>query len=264
MMGRKSILGALSGAIMLATSGVALAAGGVEIPQQTWSWDGLLGKYDRASAQRGLQVYKEVCAGCHGLRLVAYRNLMDLGYTADQVKAFAAEFEVEDGPNSEGEMFTRKARPSDRFVSPFPNDEAARASNNGAFPPDLSLIVDARGKGMDYYQGYGGADYLYAILVGYTEAPAGFKLGDGMSYNKYFGGHQIAMPPPLAEDSVEYGDGTKATVEQMSRDVTTFLAWASEPNLEARKGMGLKVMLFLIVLVGMTIVVKKRIWSNVH
>lgn len=263
------ILSALAGALMMTVAGTAGAAEGVAIPAQRWSWDGVFGSYDRAALQRGLQVYKQVCAACHGLRLVAYRNLMQLGYSEDQVKAFAAESEVTDGPNDEGEMFKRPAKPADKFVSPFANDNAARASNNGALPPDLSLIVDARGLGMDWVtypigSQYGGADYVHAILTGYAEPPADFKLAEGMTYNKYFSGHQIAMPAPLAEGAVEYADGTKATVEQMARDVTAFLAWASEPNLEDRKAMGLKVMLFLIVLTAMMIAVKKRVWANVH
>ena len=262
-------LGALAGAALSLCTSVALAAGGgMAPPRQNWSWESLLGSYDRAEAQRGLQVYKEVCAGCHGLRLVAYRNLMQLGYSEEQVKAFAAEFEVKDGPNDEGEMYERTAKPSDRFVSPFPNENAARASNNGALPPDLSLIIDARGFGMDfigYTKNYfGGADYVYGLLTGYTDAPSDVKIGEDMYYNKYYGGNQIAMAPPLLEDGVEYTDGTKATVEQMARDVTTFLAWAAEPNLEQRKQMGLKVVLFLIVFLGLIIAVKKRVWSDIH
>ena len=268
-MRKASILSALAGAMMMGIAGGASAAEGVAIPSQKWSWDGAFGHYDRASAQRGLQVYKQVCAACHGLGLVAYRNLMDLGYSEEQVKAYAAEYEVTDGPNDQGEMFQRPAKPADKFVSPFPNDQAARAANGGALPPDLSLLVDARGKGMDWVtyptgNQYGGADYLYAILVGYTEPPADFKLMEGMNYNKYFPGHQIAMPPPLAEGAVTFEDGTKATVEQMAHDVTTFLAWASEPNLEHRKAMGLKVMLFLLVFTGLCIAVKKRVWASVH
>ncbi len=263
------ILSALAGAMMLTTAGSASAAGGVDVPRQSWSWDGIFGTFDRGEAQRGLQVYKEVCSACHGLRFVAYRNLMQLGYTEDQVKAFAAQYEVTDGPNDEGEMFTRPARPADRFVSPFPNDNAARASNNGALPPDLSLIVDNRAFGMDYVvypsgHQFGGADYVYGLLTGYSEAPADMTIAEGMYYNKYFGGHQIAMAAPLSEGAIEYTDGTKATVEQMARDVTTFLAWAAEPNLEQRKGMGLKVVLFLIVFLGLIIAVKKRVWSDVH
>ena len=262
-------LGALAVATLSLFTSVALAAGGgLAPPRQNWSWESLLGGYERADAQRGLQVYKEVCAGCHGLRRVSYRNLMQLGYSEKQVKAFAAEFEVTDGPNDEGEMYERTAKPSDRFVSPFPNENAARAGNNGALPPDLSLIVDARAFGMDfigYTKNYfGGADYVYGLLTGYTDAPSDVKIGEGMYYNKYYGGNQIAMAPPLSEDGVEYTDGTKASVEQMARDVTTFLAWAAEPNLEQRKQMGLKVVLFLVVFLGLIIAVKKRVWSNVH
>ena len=262
-------LGALAVATLSLFTSVALAAGGGLAPQrQNWSWESLLGGYERADAQRGLQVYKEVCAGCHGLRRVSYRNLMQLGYSEKQVKAFAAEFEVTDGPNDEGEMYERTAKPSDRFVSPFPNENAARAGNNGALPPDLSLIVDARAFGMDfigYTKNYfGGADYVYGLLTGYTDAPSDVKIGEGMYYNKYYGGNQIAMAPPLSEDGVEYTDGTKASVEQMARDVTTFLAWAAEPNLEQRKQMGLKVVLFLVVFLGLIIAVKKRVWSDVH
>ena len=262
-------LGALAVATLSLFTSVALAAGGgLAPPRQNWSWESLLGGYERADAQRGLQVYKEVCAGCHGMRLVSYRNLMQLGYSAEQVKAFAAEFEVTDGPNDEGEMYERTAKPSDRFVSPFPNENAARAGNNGALPPDLSLIVDARAFGMDfigYTKNYfGGADYVYGLLTGYTDAPSDIKVGEGMYYNKYYSGNQIAMAPPLLEDGVEYTDGTKASVEQMARDVTTFLAWAAEPSLEQRKQMGLKVVLFLVVFLGLIIAVKKRVWSDVH
>ena len=267
-MNKSLILSVLAGIIAIISAGSSHAASGNAVPRLNWSWDGILGSYDRGSAQRGLQIYKEVCAACHGLRLVSYRNLVQLGYTENQVKAFAAEFEVVDGPNDEGEMFTRPAKPSDRFVNPYPNDNAARAGNNGAFPPDLSLIIDARAFGMDfigYTEGYyGGADYLYGLLTGYAEAPTEFKLGEGMYYNRYFAGNQIAMPAPLSEGMVEYSDGTKATVDQMARDISTFLAWASEPNLEQRKAMGLKVILFLIVFLGLIIAVKKRVWSNVH
>jgi ubiquinol-cytochrome c reductase cytochrome c1 subunit len=269
MMHKNLILSALAGALMMTAVSESIAAGGVDVPRQKWSWDGIFGSFDRGEAQRGLQVYKEVCAGCHGLRHVAYRNLMQLGYTEDQVKAFAAEFEVTDGPNDDGEMFDRPARPADKFVNPFPNENAARAGNNGALPPDLSLIVDARAYGMDYLlypkgHQFGGADYVYGILTGYADPPTDVKVGENMNYNKYFAGNQIAMAPPLSEDAIEYTDGTKPTVEQMARDVTTFLAWAAEPNLEQRKSMGIKVVLFLIVLLGLTIAVKKRIWANVH
>jgi len=201
-------------------------------------------------------VYSEVCSGCHGVKLVAYRNLMDIGFSEEDVKAFASDFEVEDGPDDEGEMFWREAIPSDRFAEPFANDNAARAANNGALPPDLSLITKAR---------IGGADYLYALLTGYEEeAPPGFELLDGMNYNNYYPGHQIAMAAPIYDDSVEYLDGTIATKEQISHDVTTFLAWTAEPKLEHRKRLGLKALIFLIVLTGMLYAVKRKIWSDLH
>jgi cytochrome c1 len=182
--------------------------------------------------------------------------LAGIGFSEDQIKAIAAEAEVTDGPNEEGEMFDRPARPSDRFASPFPNDNAARASNNGALPPDLSLMVKAR---------KGGADYLHALLTGYKEEPpAGFTLGDGMNYNTYFAGHQIAMAPPIADDAVEYADGTKATAKQIATDISTFLAWTAEPELEERKRLGIKVLLFLIVLTAMLYAVKRQIWKDLH
>jgi len=237
--------------------GPALAAGDVEHPKSThWSFDGVFGHYERESLQRGLQVYKEVCSACHGLRLVAFRTLMDLGYSEAEVKAFASQYEVQNqDPNEEGEMFMRPATPADRFVSPFPNVEAARAANGGAYPPDLSLIVKARA---------GGASYIYSLLSGYADPPADMKKPDTLYYNPYFPGHLIAMPPPLSEDALTYADGTKATVDQMAYDVTNFLAWTSSPKLEAQKSTGLKVILFLVVMTGLLIAVKKKIWAAVH
>ncbi|MFZ5792222.1 MAG: cytochrome c1 [Pseudomonadota bacterium] len=227
----------------------------IELPRQRWSFEGFFGTFDQAAQQRGFQVYKEVCAACHSLSLVAYRNLEQIGFSEDEVKAIAAQYNVTDGPNDQGEMFERPARPSDHFVPPFPNPQAARAANNGALPPDLSLIVKAR---------KGGADYIYGLLTGFTEPPADMQIAEGMNYNKVFPGHQIAMPPPLSEGAVTYADGTKATVEQMAHDVTTFLAWTAEPELDARKRMGVKTILFLIVLTGMLYAVKRKVWAEVH
>ena len=224
-------------------------------PAQKWSFDGPFGTFDAASRQRGFQIYKEVCSACHALKQVYYRHLRDIGFSEDEVKAIAASVEVTDGPNDAGEMFQRPGRPSDRFKSPFSNDNAARAGNNGALPVDLSLVVKAR---------VGGADYLHALLTGYSDPPAGVKLNEGMNYNKYFPGHQIAMPQPLNADQVTYADGTKATVEQMSKDISTFLAWAAEPELEARKRMGMKVVIFLVVLSALLFFVKRKVWSDVH
>lgn len=237
--------------------GHAQAAEDAEAPKSPgWSFSGVFGHYDRPSLQRGLQVYKEVCSVCHGLRLVAFRNLMDLGYSEEEVKAFASQYEVQNqDPNDQGEMFMRPATPADRFVSPFPNEEAARAANGGAYPPDLSLIVKARA---------GGADYIYSLLSGYTEPPADLEKPDTLYYNPYFPGHLIAMPPPLFEDGVEFADGTDATVDQMAYDVTNFLAWAASPKLEKQKSTGLKVMLFLVVMTGLLIAVKRRVWADVH
>lgn len=227
----------------------------VDLPKIDWSWQGVFGTFDRAELQRGFQVYKEVCAACHSVTKIAFRNLVDIGFSVDQVKEIAAEFEVEDGPDDEGEMFTREAKPADRFPSPYPNDNAAAALNDGAIPPDLSLITKARRDG---------ANYLYGLLTGYEEAPDTFDLAEGKYYNPIFPGKQIAMPKPIEDESVEYADGTEATLEQQSRDVTAFLAWAAEPELEARKSLGLKVLLFLIVLTAMLYAIKRRIWKDVH
>lgn len=236
-------------------TGTAVAAEGVAIPAQDWSHSGIFGTYDRAAAQRGLQVYREGCAGCHSLDRIAFRNLADLGYSEDEIKAMAAEAIVVDGPDDDGEMFEREGRASDYFPAPFPNSKAAAAANGGAVPPDLSLMAKAR---------FGGADYIYALLTGYEEPPADFELLEGLNYNAYFPGHQIAMAAPLSEDAVEYADGTAATVEQMARDVAVFLSWTAEPEMEERKQTGLKVILFLLVLTGLLYAVKRKVWADLH
>ncbi len=225
-------------------------------PAQDWSFNGIFGTYDKASIQRGFQVYKEVCSACHGMRLKAYRNLQAVGFSEEEVTAIAGQYFVTDGPDEFGEMFERPGRPSDYFVEPFPNEQAARAANNGALPKDLSVIAKARA---------GGPDYLYSLLLGYPdEPPADVELGVGMYYNTYFSGHQIAMARFIYDDSVEYHDGTPATAEQISWDVTNFMMWTAEPSLEDRKRMGIKVILFLIVFSGMMYAVKRRVWSDVH
>jgi ubiquinol-cytochrome c reductase cytochrome c1 subunit len=213
------------------------------------------GTFDRAALQRGYQVYKEVCSACHSMNLLAYRDLHQLGFSEEEVKALAAQYEVTDGPNDQGEMFTRKALPSDHFKAPFANEQAARAANNGAYPKDLSLIVKARENG---------EDYIYALMTSYAEAPADHPVAAGMYYNKAFPGHQIAMPEPLSPDRVTYADGTKATVEQMAHDVATFLAWAAEPNLEARHRIGVMTMMFLLVFAGIMYAAKRRVWADQH
>ena len=255
---RKFVKSTLTAAVLAAAlgAGTAQASGDTpHPPQQKWSFSGMFGTFDRAAAQRGFQVYREVCAGCHSLKQIDFRHLAGIGYNEAQIKAFSATAEVTDGPNDAGEMFTRPGTPADGLPKPFPNDKAAAASNNGKAPPDLSLMVKAR---------KGGADYVYALLTGYTAPPAGATVPEGGNYNTYFPGHVIAMAPPLSDHAVEYQDGTKATVAQMAKDISTFLAWTAEPELEARKSMGLKVLVFLIILTGLLFRVKKVIWKDVH
>jgi ubiquinol-cytochrome c reductase cytochrome c1 subunit len=226
-----------------------------EVPQMDWSFNGPFGTFDRAALQRGFQVYKQVCAACHSLNRLAYRNLAALGYDEAEIKSIAAEATISDGPNDEGEMFDRPGRPSDRFKAPFANDQAARYANGGALPPDLSLIVRAR---------HDGSNYVHGILTGFTDPPAGFTVNPGMHYNKYFPGNQIAMPPPLAEGALTYDDGTTASVDQMAKDVATFLTWASDPTMEIRKQTGLKVLVFLLVFTGLMYLTKRRVWKDLH
>lgn len=223
-------------------------------PHQQWSFDGVFGTYDRAALQRGFQVYQR-CADCHGVKHLHFRDLAEIGYGEDAVKGIAAQVPVTDGPNDQGEMYQRAGRPSDRIPGPFPNDQAARAANNGALPPDLSLITKAR---------EGGADYVYALLTGFKDPPPGMKMNPNMFYNEMFAGHQIAMPPPLNPDHVKYADGTPATVPQMAHDVVTFLSWAAEPTLEERHRIGFKVILFLVVVTGVLYAAKRKIWSRVQ
>ncbi|MFC1672568.1 cytochrome c1 [Pseudomonadota bacterium] len=220
-----------------------------------WSFEGIFGTFDRAAIKRGSQVFFEVCNGCHSMDLVAYRNLVEIGMDEQFVKDLAAEYEVADGPNDEGDMFTRPARLSDRVVSPFANEKAARFFNGGAYPPDLSVITKARANG---------PDYIYSLLVGYQDkAPEGFELAEGTSYNEYFPGHQIFMGRPIADGSVEYEDGTSSTLDQLAKDVVVFLAWAAEPELEERKSMGVWVLAYLIVLTILLYLLKRRIWGRI-
>ncbi len=226
-----------------------------ELPHTHFHFAGLFGTVDRSAAQRGFQVYKEVCSACHSMRLLSYRNLLELGLSDAEVRAIAATVTVNDGPNDEGQMFERPGRLSDHFRSPFANDQAARAALNGALPPDLSVITKAREEG---------PQYVHALLTGYSDPPPGMTMGGGMNYNRYFPGNQIAMTPPLREEGqVEYADGTKATVEQMAFDVVNFLQWAAEPEMEARKRMGVKWVLFLVILGGLAYATKRKIWANV-
>ncbi|MFO1071511.1 MAG: cytochrome c1 [Geminicoccaceae bacterium] len=242
---------------LLAAGQAAFASEGSTSPvikERSWPTDGMFGSFDRAATQRGLQVYREVCSACHSLHFVAFRTLTELGYTEDEVKAFAAQATVNDGPNDQGDMFDRPGIPADRFPSPFPNEQAAAAANGGKAPPDLSLMAKAREDG---------TSYIYSLLTSYEEPPAGIEVPPSGHYNIAFPGHVVAMPPPLSPDQVTYADGTPATVDQMAADVAEFLTWAAEPKLEARKHTGVKVLLFLIVMTGLTFALKRKIWADV-
>ncbi|RXF73604.1 cytochrome c1 [Hansschlegelia zhihuaiae] len=245
-------------------------------PRQSWSFAGPFGRYDQAQLQRGFKIYREVCASCHALSMVAFRNLADeggLGYSKEQAETIAAEYQVKDpAPDDKGEFPDRPGRLSDYFPSPFPNEEAARAANGGAYPPDFSTLAKAR----TYERGFpwflidilgqyqeNGQDYIHALLGGYEEPPHGATPPkDGLHYNKYFPGHWIAMAKPIQDGQVEYADGTPTTIDQYGKDVAAFMTWAAEPHLMARKQMGIVVMFFLIVFAGLLYFTKKSIWHG--
>lgn len=240
--------------------------------KQEWSFSGPFGTYDRAQLQRGLKVYKEVCSTCHSLKYVSFRDLKALGYSNEQIKAFAKTYDIADGPNSEGEMFVRKGVPTDYFPSPFPNSEVAKFANNGANPGDLSLMAKARAVSLpfpafiaDIFTNYNeaGPDYITALLTGYSDPPEGTEIADGNWYNPYFGsGTSLAMAPPLSDGIVAYDDGTEETVENYARDISAFLMWTADPHMEIRKKTGFRVILFLIVFAGLAYAVKRRIWNE--
>jgi cytochrome c1 len=229
-----------------------------KIESQSWSFTPPFGSFDRAQLKRGFQVYQGVCAGCHSMRLLSYRNLGEPGgpeFSPKAVEAIASKVQVTDGPDDKGEMFQRPGRPSDRFRSPFANEQQARAANNGALPPDLSVMAKARP---------GGPDYIYALLTGYRPAPKDFELAPGMHYNTAFPGHQIAMPPLLQDNAVKYADGTPQTLDNHARDVAAFLMWAAEPKLEERHKVGARVMIFLLVFAVIMFLAKRSVWARLH
>ena len=220
-----------------------------------FSFEGFLGRYDKAALARGFQVFHEVCSNCHSLNRVAYRNLSEVGLTEAEIKAVAAERQKQDGPADDGSYFQRPGRPADAYIAPFPNEKAA-AATYGAAPPDLSLMAKAR---------KGGPNYIYSLLLGFEDtAPEGVSIPDGKYYNKFFATPAISMPPPIADDAVAYKDGTKATKEQITKDVVTFLNWAAEPELDARKSLGLKVLGFLALLTVLLYALKRQIWKDIH
>jgi cytochrome c1 len=231
---------------------------GPEIKAQEWSFAPPFGHYDRAQLQRGYRVYKDICANCHSMRLLSYRNLGEPGgpeFSEKAVDVLASQAQITDGPDDKGQMFQRPGRASDRFRSPYPNDAAARAANNGALPPDLSVMAKARP---------GGPDYIYALLTGYVPPPEGFEMTQGMQYNKAFPGHQIAMPNPLVDGVIPYTDGTKPTVDNYARDVSAFLMWAAEPKLEERYKLGARIMIFLLVFAVIMYLSKRAVWARLH
>lgn len=270
----------MAGAVMAGSPALA-AEHPPEIARQQWTFGGMTGHFDNDQLRRGHEVYKNVCAACHGMRLLHYRNLSEPGgpeYAVGNVEQMAAEAQVPDGPNDDGEMFTRPGKPADRFMSPFPNSKAAAAANGGAVPPDLSVMAKARTierAGPWYLEPINwisdivttyqeqGPDYIHALLTSYREAPSDMTMAPGMYYNAAFPGHQIAMPPPLSDGQVTYPDGVPATIDNYSRDVTAFLMWAAEPKLEERKRMGWKVLVYLSILAGLLYLSKRALWRNI-
>jgi ubiquinol-cytochrome c reductase cytochrome c1 subunit len=252
--------------------------------RQSWSFAGMFGRFDQAQLQRGFKVYSEVCSRCHGVKRLAFRDLAEPGgpnFPEAAVKSLAATYQVDDEPNDEGKIKKRPARPADGIPPPFANEQEARFAQNGALPPDLSLIIRARAPEADrpFYlvplamltdiaRGYqeAGADYVYAYLTGYTDPPADVKMADFMNYNKAFPGHQTAMPNPFTggDGLVKYDDGTPVTVDNYVRDVIAFLAWAADPRLEERKHLGLLVIGYLLITVVLLGFAKRRIWSRAH
>lgn len=264
----------------LSVSQALAAGGGATPPRQKWTFAGMFGYYDNNQLQRGFQVYQNVCAACHSMTRVSFRNLAEKGgpeFKPEQIRELAAKWpiQVKDGPNDKGEMFERPARFGDRFPSPHANAEAAKAANNGAVPPDFSVLAKARaykvgfpGFVIDALPGFtyqeAGVDYIYALLaLGYTDAPKGMKVEDGLSYNKFMPGEKIAMAAPLADGQVEYTDGTPATKENYAKDVTAFMMWAAEPHLEQRKQLGFNAMMFLVVFALLLYFTKKKVWADV-
>jgi len=273
-MSRKLLALAAAASLLGFSAAASFAAEDAPVPPRVkWSFSGPFGTFDKGQLQRGFKVYKEVCSVCHGMKLVAFRNLSALGYSEAQVKAIAAGYKIADGPNDQGEMFERDGRPADYFPTPWKNEAAARAAYNGV-PPDFSVLAKAR----TYERGFPwfivdvftqfqeqGVDYIHALLSGYEEQPpAGFSLPPGTHYNKYFPGHAIAMPAPLSNGQVEYTDGAPATVDQYAKDVAAFMMWAAEPHMETRKRVGFQVMIFLLVFAGLLYFTKKKVWADAH
>lgn len=282
MIKRSIFFGAVAAILSLGVSVIGAPAhasegGGLDMrpPRLSWSFGGPFGTYDTAQLQRGFKVFREVCSSCHSANFIFFRNLAQPGgpgFSEAQAKAVAAEYQITDGPNDQGEMFQRPGRLSDHWPPPFPNDQAARAANGGALPPDFSVLAKARSYHVGFpgfildaftqYQEHG-VDYIHAVLTGYGEPPEGVHGQPGLHYNRYFPGNWIAMPRPLSDGQVEYTDGTPATVDQYARDVSAFMMWMAEPHLDMRKRIGFQVMIFLVVFAGLLYFTKKKIWKDV-
>jgi ubiquinol-cytochrome c reductase cytochrome b/c1 subunit len=257
-------------------AGLAAAQEAETAKDVSYSFEGPFGHFDKGQLQRGYKVYKDVCANCHAMKYVAFRNLADPGgpgFTPKEVEALAATFKVQDGPDNDGNMFERAGLPSDYFPSPFPNEQAARVANGGAYPPDLSLITKARagwhGTFNQLINGIGGPQYVYSVLTGYSDPPAELakEQPDGKFYNPYFsGGHWIGMPPngTLTDGAVTFDDGAPNTVADMAKDVSAFLAWTAEPKMEERKRTGFETLIYLAALALLMYLVKKKVWSDQH
>ena len=251
---KKFVLAAAAVAALTAPA-ILNAAEEPKLQKQEWSFDGVLGKFDRPQLQRGFQVYKEICSNCHSLKYISFRNFEDLGYSEEQVKSLAAQYQVEDGPNDEGDMFKRKAKASDPLPKPYANDALARVSNGGLVPPDLSLMTKAR---------EGGPDYVYNLLLGYEAAPADVQLPPGANYNKYFPGHLIGMPRQIEDGKVTFADGSPNDAPHIAKDVTAFLHWAAEPKLEARHSTGVRVVLYAFLFAVLAFLAKRRMWAKIE
>jgi ubiquinol-cytochrome c reductase cytochrome c1 subunit len=252
---RRPVLAALAAAVLFVAPALAQEppTPGERLPNQSWSFSGIFGSHDLAAAQRGFWVYFKVCSTCHSMQQLHYRDLAGIGLSEAQIKALAASVQVPTGVNDQGQPVEGPATPADRFRSPFPNEEAAKSTFNGAAPPDLSLIANALPP-----------NFIYGILTGFTTPPPGTKVPAGRYWNEYFPAHFIAMPPPLHDNLVAFADGTKATVPQMAHDVITFLHWAANPEMVERKQMGVRVVLFLLLMMGLTYAMKRKVWSDVH
>lgn len=254
---RQFFLAPMAAAMVAAAT---LAAPGIAQAQQTalpdveWSFNGPFGTYDHAAAQRGYQVYKQVCSACHSMQYVHFRDLAGIGLTPAEIKAVAASVEVPT-IKADGTMGTRPGLPADAFPSPFPNEEAAKSANDGAVPPDQSVLVNAR---------EGGANYIYAILTGYVTPPKNLNIPAGLYYNDAFDGHLIKMPQPLHANQVTYADGTPATLQQEAKDVATFLTYVANPHMEERKRLGVHIVIYLAILTGLAYAVKRKVWSDVE